>query len=54
MSTRKQQHTTGDDLLPWIIPGAALLIGTLFLGAWLGGTLAAALTGAGWNPHPSP
>jgi type IV secretory pathway TraG/TraD family ATPase VirD4 len=52
VSTHKQRHTTGDDLLPWIIPGAALLIGTLFLGAWLGGTLAAALTGAGWNPPP--
>ncbi|WP_328837497.1 TraM recognition domain-containing protein [Streptomyces europaeiscabiei] len=52
MAARKQQHTTGDDLLPWIIPGAALLIGTLFLGAWLGGTLAAALTGAGWDPPP--
>ncbi|WP_217179873.1 hypothetical protein [Streptomyces sp. AC495_CC817] len=52
MATRKHQHTTTDDLLPWIIPGAALLIGTLFLAAWLGGTLAAALTGAGWHPPP--
>ncbi|WNZ09321.1 TraM recognition domain-containing protein [Streptomyces sp. 11x1] len=52
MATRKHQHTTTDDLLPWIIPGAALLIGTLFLTAWLGGTLAAALTGAGWHPPP--
>ena len=53
MATRKQQqHTTSDDLLPWVIPGAALLVGTLFLAAWLGGTLAAALTGAGWDPPP--
>lgn len=53
MATRKQQqHTTSDDLLPWVIPGTALLVGTLFLAAWLGGTLAAALTGAGWDPPP--
>ncbi|WEH15922.1 type IV secretory system conjugative DNA transfer family protein [Streptomyces sp. VNUA24] len=52
MTTRKHQHTTTDDLLPWLIPVTALLVGTLFLGAWLGGTLAAALTGAGWDPPP--
>ncbi|WP_086784475.1 hypothetical protein [Streptomyces caniscabiei] len=53
MATRKQQqHTTSDDLLPWVIPGTALLVGILFLTAWLGGTLAAALTGAGWDPPP--
>ncbi|WP_200300665.1 TraM recognition domain-containing protein [Streptomyces adelaidensis] len=52
MPTRKQQHTTTDDLLPWLVPGAALLIGTLFFGAWLGGTLGAALGGAGWHPPP--
>ncbi|MFF5361552.1 type IV secretory system conjugative DNA transfer family protein [Streptomyces scabiei] len=52
MTGRKPHHTTTDDLLPWLIPIAALLVGTLFLGAWLGGTLAAALTGAGWDPPP--
>ncbi|WP_045559383.1 type IV secretory system conjugative DNA transfer family protein [Streptomyces sp. FxanaA7] len=52
MATRKQPHTTSDDLLPWVIPGTALLVGILFLTAWLGGTLAAALTGAGWDPPP--
>ncbi|MFF1452685.1 type IV secretory system conjugative DNA transfer family protein [Streptomyces sp. NPDC058274] len=51
-STRKAHHSSGDDLLPWVIPGGALLIGTLFFGAWLGGTLAAAATGAGWHPPP--
>ncbi|MDX3521696.1 type IV secretory system conjugative DNA transfer family protein [Streptomyces scabiei] len=53
MATRKQpHHTATDDLLPWLIPITALLVGTLFLGAWLGGTLATALTGAGWDPPP--
>ncbi|MET7701003.1 TraM recognition domain-containing protein [Streptomyces sp. NPDC005485] len=52
MTTRKPQRTSGDDLLPWIVPGAALLIGTLFFGAWLGGTLGAAVSGAGWHPPP--
>ncbi|MFD8615400.1 type IV secretory system conjugative DNA transfer family protein, partial [Streptomyces sp. NPDC059631] len=42
----------GEDLLPWIVPGAAFLIGTVFLGAWLGGTLGAAVSGAGWHPPP--
>lgn len=53
MATRNPRtRTTGDDLLPWLVPGGALLVGTLFLGAWLGGTLGAALSGAGWDPPP--
>jgi hypothetical protein len=34
------------------VPGAAFLIGTVFLGAWLGGTLGAVVSGAGWHPPP--
>ncbi|WP_406332202.1 TraM recognition domain-containing protein [Streptomyces sp. NBC_00203] len=49
--TRKSSHS-GEDLLPWIVPGAAFLIGTLFFGAWLGGTVGAAASGAGWDPPP--
>ncbi|MEV5435307.1 TraM recognition domain-containing protein [Streptomyces sp. NPDC052682] len=54
MSTRpaRKGHSPGDDLLPWIIPGAAVLVGGAFGGAWLGGTLGAAVSGAGWNPPP--
>ncbi|MFJ7968433.1 TraM recognition domain-containing protein [Streptomyces sp. NPDC096324] len=51
-STRRTGPGAGEDLLPWIVPGAAFLIGTMFLGAWLGGTLGAAVTGAGWHPPP--
>ncbi|MFF8533610.1 type IV secretory system conjugative DNA transfer family protein [Streptomyces sp. NPDC015532] len=51
-STRRTGPGAGEDLLPWIVPGAAFLIGTVFLGAWLGGTLGAAVTGAGWHPPP--
>ncbi|GAA5003949.1 type IV secretory system conjugative DNA transfer family protein [Streptomyces siamensis] len=50
-STRKSQHS-GEDFLPWIVPGAAFLVGTLFFGAWLGGTAGAAVSGAGWHPPP--
>ncbi|MFF6998036.1 type IV secretory system conjugative DNA transfer family protein [Streptomyces sp. NPDC008313] len=52
MTTRTTRRSTGDDLLPWVVPGAALLIGTLFFGAWLGGSLGAAVSGAGWDPPP--
>ncbi|MFI6490698.1 type IV secretory system conjugative DNA transfer family protein [Streptomyces sp. NPDC050564] len=52
MSSTRRSHSSGEDLLPWIVPGAALLIGTLFFGAWLGGTLGAAAGGAGWDPPP--
>ncbi|MCN9241331.1 TraM recognition domain-containing protein [Streptomyces sp. RY43-2] len=54
MSARpaRKGHSGGDDLLPWIIPGAAVLVGGTFTGAWLGGSLGAALSGGGWNPPP--
>ncbi|MER6122873.1 TraM recognition domain-containing protein [Streptomyces sp. NPDC001795] len=54
MSTRpaRKGHSSGDDLLPWIIPGVAVLVGGSFTGAWLGGTVGAAVSGAGWNPPP--
>jgi type IV secretory pathway TraG/TraD family ATPase VirD4 len=54
MSSRpaRKGHSSGDDLLPWIIPGVAVLVGGSFAGAWLGGTLGAAVSGAGWNPPP--
>ncbi|MGW0996655.1 type IV secretory system conjugative DNA transfer family protein [Streptomyces sp. NPDC002523] len=54
MSTRpvRKGHSAGDDLLPWIIPGVAVLVGGAFAGAWFGGTLGAAADGAGWNPPP--
>ncbi|ULR52754.1 type IV secretory system conjugative DNA transfer family protein [Streptomyces deccanensis] len=49
--TRRTQ-SSGDDLLPWIIPGAVVLVGGAFAGAWLGGTLGAAVSDGGWNPPP--
>ncbi|MDX3690714.1 TraM recognition domain-containing protein [Streptomyces europaeiscabiei] len=54
MNTRpaRKGQSAGDDLLPWIIPGVALLVGGSFAGAWLGGTLGAALSTGGWNPPP--
>ncbi|WP_339130876.1 TraM recognition domain-containing protein [Streptomyces sp. f51] len=51
-STRRTGPGAGEDLLPWIVPGTAFLVGTAFFGAWLGGTLGAAVTGAGWHPPP--
>ncbi|MFM9588778.1 type IV secretory system conjugative DNA transfer family protein [Streptomyces scabiei] len=54
MSTRpaRKGQSAGDDLLPWIIPGVAVLVGGAFAGAWLGGTLGAAVSTGGWNPPP--
>ncbi|MFI2040946.1 type IV secretory system conjugative DNA transfer family protein [Streptomyces bottropensis] len=54
MSTRpaRKGHSPGDDLLPWIIPGAAALVGGAFTGAWLGGTLGAAASTGDWDPPP--
>ncbi|MCZ7436874.1 TraM recognition domain-containing protein [Micromonospora sp. WMMC241] len=42
----------GGDLLPWLIPGLALVNLAAFVLLWLGGTLAAALGGYGWQPPP--
>ncbi|MEV6814605.1 TraM recognition domain-containing protein [Micromonospora sp. NPDC051296] len=40
----------GNEYLPWLIPGFALLNLVVFALLWLGGTLGAALTGHGWQP----
>jgi type IV secretory pathway TraG/TraD family ATPase VirD4 len=42
----------GREQAPWAIVIVAFGYLVLFGGAWLGGTLGAALTGAGWNPPP--
>jgi type IV secretory pathway TraG/TraD family ATPase VirD4 len=43
---------TGDDYLPWLIPGFALVNFVVFTVLWLGGTIGAAITGQGWQPPP--
>ncbi|MEU2339886.1 TraM recognition domain-containing protein [Streptomyces sp. NPDC013172] len=50
MTTRPR--LSGNELAPWVIvvgAGVALLLSGI---VWLGGTAAAAATGAGWNPPP--
>ncbi|MFI2350842.1 TraM recognition domain-containing protein [Streptomyces sp. NPDC019443] len=42
----------GSDLAPWAIVAVAAVSLVLFGVTWLGGTLGAAATGAGWNPPP--
>ncbi|WP_341720759.1 TraM recognition domain-containing protein [Micromonospora sp. FIMYZ51] len=42
----------GNEFLPWLIPGFALLNVVIFGLLWLGGTLGAGLTGHGWAPPP--
>ncbi|NLU77205.1 type IV secretory system conjugative DNA transfer family protein [Micromonospora sp. HNM0581] len=42
----------GGDYLPWLIPGVALLNLVIFVPLWLGGILAAMLTGHGWQVPP--
>ncbi|MBX7265060.1 TraM recognition domain-containing protein [Micromonospora sp. Llam7] len=42
----------GQEYLPWLIPGFALINLVIFALLWLGGALAAALTGHGWQPAP--
>ncbi|MGP3634285.1 type IV secretory system conjugative DNA transfer family protein [Streptomyces sp. 24-1644] len=42
----------GSDLAPWAIVGLAAVSLVLFGVTWLGGTLGAVVTGAGWNPPP--
>ncbi|MEV0185812.1 TraM recognition domain-containing protein [Streptomyces sp. NPDC050625] len=40
------------ELAPWAIVAVAAVSLVVFGGVWLGGTLGAALTGAGWDPPP--
>ncbi|MEU4965491.1 type IV secretory system conjugative DNA transfer family protein [Streptomyces smyrnaeus] len=42
----------GRDLWPWAIVGVTGLALTTSAGIWLGGTMGAALNGAGWQPPP--
>ncbi|MDQ0987062.1 type IV secretory system conjugative DNA transfer family protein [Streptomyces sp. V2I9] len=42
----------GSELAPWAIVGVAGVALVLFGVTWLGGTLGAAVTGAGWHPPP--
>ncbi|MGW7514270.1 type IV secretory system conjugative DNA transfer family protein [Streptomyces sp. NPDC054796] len=45
-------RSVGNELAPWAIVLVAALALVLFGAAWIGGTLGALLTGAGWNPPP--
>ncbi|MEV6693486.1 TraM recognition domain-containing protein [Micromonospora sp. NPDC051196] len=45
-----RQGGIGGDFLPWLIPGFAFINLVIFVPLWLGGTLAALLTGHGWQP----
>ncbi|GIJ75750.1 Type IV secretory pathway, VirD4 component, TraG/TraD family ATPase [Micromonospora phaseoli] len=47
-----RQGGIGNEYLPWLIPGFALLNLVVFGLLWLGGAFAAALTGQGWQPAP--
>ncbi|MCW7944319.1 membrane protein [Streptomyces hygroscopicus] len=42
----------GSELAPWAIVAVAAVSLIVFGGVWLGGTLGAAVTGAGWDPPP--
>ncbi|MFI6078690.1 TraM recognition domain-containing protein [Actinoplanes sp. NPDC051343] len=42
----------GDDVLPWLVPGLAVLNLIALAVGWIGGTLGAAVTGHGWHPPP--
>lgn len=50
--SRKPGGLHGSDLAPWAIVAVAAVNLVLFGVTWLGGTLGAAATGAGWNPPP--
>ncbi|WP_314221021.1 type IV secretory system conjugative DNA transfer family protein [Streptomyces zaehneri] len=43
---------TGNELAPWAVVAVAAVTLLLSATVWLGGTTAAVLTGAGWNPPP--
>ncbi|MEU9271472.1 TraM recognition domain-containing protein [Streptomyces sp. NPDC048251] len=43
---------TGNELAPWAIVAVASVALVVFGITWLGGTLGAVATGAGWNPPP--
>jgi hypothetical protein len=45
-------QTYASELMPWAIVLVAGGFMTTFAGVWLGGTLAATVTGSGWNPPP--
>ena len=45
-------QTYASELMPWAISIVAGGFLVMFGGVWLGGTLGAALTGAGWQPPP--
>jgi type IV secretory pathway TraG/TraD family ATPase VirD4 len=42
----------GNEYLPWLIPGFALANLVVFALLWLGGAIAVAVTGHGWQPAP--
>ncbi|MFJ2608166.1 type IV secretory system conjugative DNA transfer family protein [Streptomyces sp. NPDC091279] len=49
-SNAAKARSFGGELAPWSIVLVASVLGVLFGGAWLGGTLGAALSGGGWQP----
>ncbi|MFI7602650.1 type IV secretory system conjugative DNA transfer family protein [Actinoplanes sp. NPDC049681] len=50
MSSSPRGGGLGNDVLPWLIPGFALLAAVVLGVVGLGGTLGAAVTGHGWHP----
>jgi type IV secretory pathway TraG/TraD family ATPase VirD4 len=49
-SGRRGPGAGADELLPWAIVAVAGVCFVVFFGAWLGGTIGAAVSGAGWAP----
>ena len=52
MSAAPRGGGIGNDVLPWLIPGLALVNMVVFGVLWVGGTIGAAVTGHGWQPPP--
>jgi type IV secretory pathway TraG/TraD family ATPase VirD4 len=50
MSTQASQKGTGGDLMPWFIPGFAVVNVVAMAVLWAGGMLGALVTGHGWHP----